>query len=238
MLECAQLTPEDTVVEIGPGRGVLTEGLLERVQRVIAVEIDPYLCKLLRSRFKNSANLELIEGDVLQFDFKAIERFKVVSNIPYNLTTPIIFKILEEGQGLQGIILMLQKEVAKRITSLKGCKDYGVLTLMVQYRSSSRLEFVVPREAFRPPPKVDSAVVSFSPLPRSAVKVCNEESFFKVIRTSFLQRRKTLANSLKPYGSNIKTILTDIGIDPMARPETLSLDDFARLSDTLTQKNW
>ncbi|MBF0537416.1 MAG: ribosomal RNA small subunit methyltransferase A [Nitrospirae bacterium] len=237
MLDCAQLTAEDTVVEIGPGLGTLTEMLANRVRRVIAIEIDSNLYQRLRSRLSLSYdNLTLIEGDALQFDYGGIERFKVVSNIPYSLTTPLIFKILEEAKGLQSMTLMLQKEVAQRITAHKGSKQYSVLTLMVQYRSSTNLNFIVPRTFFRPPPKVDSAVVSFVALATPAVVVSNEESFFKVIRTSFLKRRKTIANNLKAYDINIKDILSDIGIDPMTRAERLSLEDFARITQSLAQR--
>ncbi|KJU86133.1 rRNA adenine dimethylase [Candidatus Magnetobacterium bavaricum] len=236
MLDCAQLTADDTVVEIGPGLGVLTEMLLRRVGRVIAIEIDSDLHQKLRGRLCGYDNFTLVAGDALKFDYREIERFKVVSNIPYCITTPLIFKLLEEAGGLQSMTLMLQKEVARRITALKGSKAYSVLTLMVQYRSSTSLDFIVPRGAFRPPPKVDSAVVSFFALEAPAVTVNNEQAFFKVIRTAFLRRRKTIANNLKPYDINIKDILGDIGIDHMTRPERLSLEDFARISLALEQR--
>ncbi|KJU81826.1 rRNA adenine dimethylase [Candidatus Magnetobacterium bavaricum] len=236
MLDCAQLTADDTVVEIGPGLGVLTELLLKRAGRVIAIEIDSSLYQRLRGRLRGYDNLTLVGGDALKFDYGGIERFKVVSNIPYCITTPLIFKLLQEARGLQSMTLMLQKEVAQRITALKGSKAYSVLTLMVQYRSATSLNFVVPRGAFRPPPKVDSAVVSFVVLTAPAVTVNNEQSFFKVIRTAFLRRRKTIANNLKPYDVNIKDILGDIGIDHMTRPQQLSLEEFARISLALEQR--
>ncbi|MBF0337761.1 MAG: ribosomal RNA small subunit methyltransferase A [Nitrospirae bacterium] len=236
MLDCAQLTADDTVVEVGPGPGVLTEMLAARAGRVIAIEIDADLYQRLRVRFAGCDNITLIAGDALDFDYSGIERFKVVSNIPYSITTPLIFKLLQEAKGMQSMTLMLQKEVALRITANKGTKDYSVLTLMVQYRSSARLDFIVPRHVFSPPPKVDSAVVSFVTLPTPAVAVNNEESFFKVIRTAFLRRRKTIANNLKSYDINIKDILSDIGIDHMTRAERLSLEEFARVSHALEQR--
>lgn len=236
IIQSAGLDKEDTVVEIGPGPGSLTRLLAEQVQKLIAIELDPVLYEKLRGDFIAYRNVEIVKGDVLNFPFESIGTFKVVANIPYYITTPIIFRLLDAKQNLKSMTLTIQKEVAERIVAQPGGKDYGVLSLMVQYCARPELKFIIPKEAFRPAPKVDSAVVHMKILEQPAVTVSNEKLFFSLVRTAFAQRRKTLSNSLKGFGENMKSVLHSIGIDPSRRPETLSMEEFSRLSDILTKE--
>lgn len=233
MIQVAQLSQGDTVVEIGPGPGRLTKMLAERVKKVIAIELDDELFEKLKVYLSGHNNVELIHGDALKFPFESIGDFKVVANIPYHITTPIIFRLLDAKKGLKTITLTIQKEVAERIVAGPGGKDYGVLSIMIQYYAQPELKFIIRKEAFRPVPRVDSAVVHIKILENPSIDVKDEKLFFKVVKTAFSQRRKTLANSLKSFGSDIKDILIYSGIDPQRRPETLSLAEFAKLSDFL-----
>jgi 16S rRNA (adenine1518-N6/adenine1519-N6)-dimethyltransferase len=236
IVDAAGLSTEDTAVEIGPGPGALTRLLAERAKKVVAIELDEELFRRLRIELAGYMNIELIKGDALKFPFHTLGRFKVVSNIPYYITTPIIFTLLDAGRNLETMTLTIQKEVAERIVAAPGGKDYGVLSIMVQYCASPELKFIIPKEAFRPAPRVDSAVVHIEMLHGPRVRVKDEEMFYRVVRTAFSQRRKTLANSLKSFGQNVKDILARCGIDPQRRPETLSLAEFARLADLLMEE--
>jgi 16S rRNA (adenine1518-N6/adenine1519-N6)-dimethyltransferase len=236
IVEAAGLMPDDTVVEIGPGPGGLTKLLAERAKRLIAIELDHELCIKLTSVLSGYKNVELIEGDALKYDFGSIGRFTVVANIPYYITTPLIFRLLEEKESLQGMTLTVQKEVAERIVAGPGGRDYGVLSIMVQYYSVPELKFIVPKEAFWPVPKVDSAVVHITVRETPLVIPADEKLFFRAVRTAFSHRRKTLANSLKTMDENIKDVIIKAGIDPQRRPETLSIGEFARVADLLAEK--
>ncbi|MCL5022197.1 MAG: 16S rRNA (adenine(1518)-N(6)/adenine(1519)-N(6))-dimethyltransferase RsmA [Nitrospirae bacterium] len=229
----ARLSPEDTVVEIGPGHGRMTAMLADSAGRVIAIELDKELHEGLIEMLSGHGNIELLQGDALKYPYGDLDKFKVVANIPYYITTPILFRLLEHKERLRSVTLTVQKEIAERITAKPGGKEYGVLSLMVQYHGKPTLEFIVPRGAFRPVPKVDSAVIHIEIYEEPPVKVKNEQILFRVIKTAFSQRRKMLANSLKPLSDEIKEKLLAAGIDPMRRPETLSLEEFARLADLL-----
>jgi 16S rRNA (adenine1518-N6/adenine1519-N6)-dimethyltransferase len=234
IIRSADLSNKDTVVEIGPGPGRLTRLLAERVSKVIAIEIDRYLYDTLREELRDLDNIDLVLGDALKFPFERLEHFKVVANIPYYITTPIIFRLIEARRVVESITLTIQKEVAERIVAKPGGKDYGVLSIGTQFYTAPELKFIIPKEAFRPMPKVDSAVIYMKMLREPAVSVHDEAVFFKVVKASFSQRRKTLSNSLKSFGNDIKDVLHRAGIDPQRRPETLSLEEFARLSEALT----
>jgi len=235
IIDAAGLSGEDTVVEIGPGPGSLTRLLAEKVKRLIAIELDPALYERLRGDFIAYKNVEIIHGDALQFPFETFGEFRVVANIPYYITTPIIFRLLDAKEFLKSMTLTIQKEVAERIVARPGGKDYGVLSIMIQYYASPELRFIIPKEAFRPVPKVDSAVVHMKILGQPAVAVKDEKMLFRLVKTAFSQRRKTLSNSLKSLGGDIKEVMLSAGIDPQRRPETLSIGEFARLSDFLTK---
>jgi 16S rRNA (adenine1518-N6/adenine1519-N6)-dimethyltransferase len=235
IIDSAGLAEEDTVVEIGPGPGRLTRMLAERVHRLVAIELDPELYERLRGDFIAYRNVEIIHRDALRFSFETLGEFKVVANVPYYITTPIIFRLLEAKEHLKSMTLTIQKEVAERIVAQPGGKAYGVLTIMIRYLAHAELKFIIPKEAFKPVPKVDSAVVHMKILGQPSVSVKDEQIFFGLVRTAFSHRRKTLSNSLKGLGENIREVMISSGIDPMRRPETLSLEEFARLSDKLTK---
>ncbi len=236
IVEAADLSEGDTVVEIGPGPGSLTRLLAGKVIKVIAIELDDALFERLRGDLIGYRNVEIVRGDALKFPYEDIGTFKVVSNIPYYITTPLIFRLLDVGPGLRTMTLTIQKEVAERIVASPGGKDYGVLSIMVQYRASTELKFVIPKEEFVPVPRVDSAVIHIRILGSPAVAVRDEAAFFRVVKTSFSQRRKTLSNSLKGLGKDMRNVLYRAGIDPVRRPETLSLAEFARIADALSEE--
>ncbi|MEW6213606.1 MAG: rRNA adenine dimethyltransferase family protein [Nitrospirota bacterium] len=266
IIQVAQLNREDLVVEIGPGPGRLTKMLAERVRRVIAIELDEKLFEKLKTELSEYKNVELIHGDALRYTYENLPEFKVVANIPYYITTPIIFRLLEIKQicpnpptpplgkgGREGILkegkeyfqvkknlksmtLTVQKEVAERIVAMPGGKDYGVLSIMVQYYAKPSLKFIIPKGAFRPVPRVDSAVVHIKILEMPSVDVKDEEFFFRVVKTAFSQRRKMLSNSLKSIRGDIKERLDEAGIDSNRRPETLSIEEFASLANILRTK--
>lgn len=237
IINVAGLSPHDTVVEIGPGPGRMTAMLAGYARKVIAIELDESLHERLAKELSGYNNIEVVHGDALAFPYDTLGEFKVVANIPYYITTPILFKLLERKNRVVSITVTIQKEVAERIVARPGGKDYGVLSLMIQYRARPRLEFTIPRGAFRPVPKVDSAVVHIEISERPSVSVRDEGFFFKVIKTAFSQRRKMLLNSLKSMDGDIKEKLVMAGIEPSRRPETLSIEEFARLADVLFEKS-
>ena len=235
------LKGDDAVIEIGPGLGILTEGLLDSGVKVIGIEIDRDLAGGLKERFNGRNNLEIINADALKISYKELavqrkEKLKVVSNLPYNISTPIIFKLLEEREIFSMFLLMLQKEVAQRIVSPPDNKEYGVLSVMVQLLADVKIEFDVPPSCFHPAPKVYSSVVRFNILNRPRIDVEDIAFFKRVVKASFGQRRKTLLNALKSL--NIETpqlieLLNIINIDSKRRGETLTLEEFAVLSREL-----
>lgn len=235
IVDVSGITGEDIVVEIGPGKGLLTELLALRAAKVIAIELDMLLCEQLKRKFFLDEKVEIVCEDVLRYDFRSMPPFKVVANIPYYITTPIIFKILREDVLLKTATITVQKEVAERMVAGPGTKKYGVLSLMVQYLADVEIAFRIPRGAFSPPPMVDSAVVLIRKLPEPRVRVKNPGFFKKIIKRAFQHRRKTLQNALKGI-TGIEDALRNAGIDPRARPETLTIEDFARLSDCCIQQ--
>jgi 16S rRNA (adenine1518-N6/adenine1519-N6)-dimethyltransferase len=231
IVEVANLRPDDTVVEIGPGPGRLTRMLAERAGRVVAIEVDRRLYEKLVAELGGKQGIEIVRGDALRFDYGTLGRFKVVANIPYHITTPIIFKLLEYRDRLESMTLTVQKEVAERMAAPPGSKDYGVLSITVQYLAKAEMRFIIPRGAFRPVPKVDSACIHLEVYDSPPVRAADEEFFLSVVKTAFGQRRKTLHNSLKNLAPDIDGVLEAAGVSPGARPETLGIGDFARISD-------
>jgi 16S rRNA (adenine1518-N6/adenine1519-N6)-dimethyltransferase len=232
IIEVARLSRDELIVEIGPGHGRLTKMLSEHVNKIIAIELDEDLFEKLKIELTDYQNVELIHGDALKYHYENLPDFKVVANIPYYITTPAIFKLLDAGKKLLSMTLTLQKEVAERLIAKPGGKDYGVLSIMVQYRAKPRLEFIIPKGAFRPVPKVDSAVIHMNILEKPLVELKDEKLFKSVVKTAFSQRRKVISNSLKGMRKDAKEWLGNAGIDPNRRPETLSIEEFARLSNT------
>ncbi|UCC65931.1 MAG: ribosomal RNA small subunit methyltransferase A [Deltaproteobacteria bacterium] len=244
IVRLAPLDPEDIVVEIGPGMGVLTFLMLPQVKKVVAVELDQRMVAYLREKGKKISSLAVVYGDALQFDFRGLAeeaggKLKVVANLPYNISTPIIFRLLESRDSLAHLTLMLQQEVAQRITSPPGSRDYGPLSISAQLYTSPKILMRVPPHAFYPRPAVQSAVVGFEILAHPRVEVGDMRFFQGVVRASFAQRRKTILNSLKNsalgLGSSgeIRGVLESIGIDPRRRAETLDLVEFKRLAEAL-----
>lgn len=248
IVDYAGLTEDSGAIEIGPGIGALTEQLLRRCRKVVAYEIDGRLLPILEDTLSSYPNKKIIHQDVLKADvaammkeeFAEIDDVMVVANLPYYVTTPIIMNLLEEKLPIRGMVIMLQKEVANRISAAPGSKDYGSLSIAVQYYSEAEMVMVVPRTVFIPKPNVDSAVIRLTLREKPAVAVKDERFFFQVCRVSFAQRRKTLVNNLTsglPSGKEKKEeilgALEKAGIDPGRRGETLSIEEFARLSDEL-----
>ncbi len=233
ILKCSKLHPDDSVVEIGPGPGTLTKLLSEHAKNVIAIEIDKRLFDKLKKTFTTIKNVELIRADALKFPYDSIkDRFKVVANIPYYITTPLLFRLLEYKDKIPSMTLLLQKEVARRITAVPGNKEYGVLSISMQLHTKPTFEFAVSRKAFSPPPEIDSAVVHFEILSQPVIKENDQAFFLKVVKTAFTQRRKTILNSLKSF-NGIREALRKADIDPQLRPENLSIKDFVKLTEVL-----
>ncbi len=225
----AGVGPEDRVLEIGPGRGALTRDLAEAAGRVLAVEVD----RELAERLPTHPHLELVCADILRVDLPTLlaphRDWKVVANLPYYITTPILEKLLTEGQGfLQGLWVMVQKEVAERMCA-RGTRESGSLSHFVQYHAETRLLFRVPPGSFQPPPEVDSAVVRLLPHARPPVEAPHD-LMFRLIRAAFGMRRKTLRRSLASLIARPEEALAEAGLDPTRRPETLVLEDFAALA--------
>ncbi|MEX3715669.1 16S rRNA (adenine(1518)-N(6)/adenine(1519)-N(6))-dimethyltransferase RsmA [Cytobacillus horneckiae] len=248
IVDHAELTAESGAIEIGPGIGALTEQLARRSKRVLAFEIDQRLLPILEETLSPYPNTKVINEDILKADVqKAIEEefaglsdIMVVANLPYYVTTPIIMKLLEDQLPIRGIVCMLQKEVADRIAAKPGSKNYGSLSIAIQYYTKAETVMIVPKTVFVPQPNVDSAVIRLTKLEEPAVIVKSESFFFQVTRASFAQRRKTILNNLtnqlpngKQRKEQILEALTEAAIEPGRRGETLSLDEFAILSDKL-----
>jgi len=232
IVDAAEVGPEDTVVEIGPGHGRMTGILAQRAWRVIAIELDEALHAGLRRELSDVSNVEPVHMDCLKYPYENLDRFKVVANIPYYITTPIIFRLLEAGDRLTSLTLTVQKEVAERIVAGPGSRDYGVLSIAVQIRSTPKILFTVPRGAFRPPPRVDSAVIQMRPLAGPRPDLPDERYFMNMVRTVFSRRRKTILNGLKGYAppSKLRVLLAELGIPADTRPEMLGIEDLARLA--------
>lgn len=246
IITAAKLDNETGVLEIGPGIGALTERLAMSAGAVAALEIDGRLIPLLEELFSDQPHVTIIKGDVMEANLNQIleemcRRVKycsVVANLPYYVTSPILMRLLTERLPLQRIVVMMQKEVAERLTAVPGTKAYGVLTVATQFFSKPQWVTSVSRNAFIPRPEVDSAVVCLEVREEPAVTVHNHDLFFKIVRTAFAQRRKTLLNTLSAGFPQIKKEelqedLTQTGIDPKRRGETLSIEEFARLTDRL-----
>ena len=247
IIEAAEIKNTDLIIEIGPGMGVLTKEAAQRASKVIAIEIDKSLIPILDFTLKENDNIKIINGDILKCDLGRIvadagdfAAVKILGNLPYYITTPIIMKILEENISAKSITVMMQKEVAERMEAGPGTKTYGALSLAVQYYCTVKHIANVPKEAFVPRPKVDSRVLRLDIRSLKPVDVKDEKIFFKCIRAGFGQRRKTLRNSLANATGNDKekssSILELTGTDPLRRAETLTMQEFADIANKLFEE--
>ena len=232
------------VIEIGPGFGVLTNELAKRAEKVLALEIDDRLIPILRDTLSEYDNVKVINNDVLKTDIAELiknefgdKRVSVAANLPYYITTPIITSLIENRLPLKNLVVMIQKEVADRITAQPGTKDYGAISVLCQFYTKPELVCNVGAELFVPPPKVDSAVVKMAFRDEPAVEVKDEKMFFRIVKAAFSQRRKTLLNCLAanfPINkSDLTNIMESVDIAPTRRGETLSLEEFAKLSEAI-----
>lgn len=246
IIDAAELKETDLVIEIGPGLGTLTSKLLEKAGKVIAIELDEKMLKVLNDRFSLYNNFILINNDVLKVDLNKIieenleqlKSVKIVANLPYYITTPIIMKLLESKLKIETITVMVQKEVADRITATPGDKLSGAITYSVDYYAKAEEVVFVSKSCFMPSPEVDSTVIKLEIRKEPKVNVLNEEMFFKVIKASFMQRRKTLINGLMNSGiikdrEKLNAILKEANIDSNIRGEKLTIEQFANLSNLI-----
>lgn len=247
--ECADITNEDCVLEIGPGIGSLTQVLAENAREVVAVEIDRTLIPILKQTLTGYDNVEILNQDILKTDIDAIiaeknngKPIKVVANLPYYITTPIIMDLLEKERHIDSITVMVQKEVAERMQAGPKEKEYGALSIAVQYYCDANLDMIVQPSCFMPRPKVASAVITLKVLPQRKVITKDENLFFHLVKCAFGQRRKTLLNSLNNQGDlnlskeELTAIITSLGWDERIRGEALRIQDFAILTDAIFDK--
>ncbi|MBE5819762.1 MAG: 16S rRNA (adenine(1518)-N(6)/adenine(1519)-N(6))-dimethyltransferase RsmA [Clostridiales bacterium] len=244
-IEAANITKEDLVIEIGPGLGTLTKYLLEEAGKVICIELDERMLKILNDRFLAYSNFQLINDDVLKVDLKnliksektnEIKNVKIVANLPYYITTPIIMKLLEERLDIKSITVMVQKEVADRLVAKPGEEFSGAITYSINYYTNPEKVIDAPNTSFLPAPEVDSAIIKLDVLEQPAVKVLNEKTLFKVIKLAFMQKRKTLLNAfsngnLLKSKNEIEKMLECLNIDLKIRGEKLTLEQFAEIAD-------
>lgn len=253
IVDHAELSESSGAIEVGPGIGALTEQLAKRAKKVVAYEIDQRLLPILSETLEPYPNAKVIHSDVLKAnvkemieqEFAGIDDIMLVANLPYYVTTPIIMKILEENLPLRGIVVMLQKEVADRISAKPSTKEYGSLSIAIQYYTVPEVVMIVPKTVFVPQPNVDSAVIRLTIRQKPLVEVKSEEFFFRVTRASFAQRRKTILNNLTSQLDNgkekkeaILSALQTAGIEPSRRGESLSIEEFAALSDALLYESF
>ena len=250
IIEASEITKDDFVLEIGPGIGTMTQYLAEAAREVTAVEIDDALIPILKDTLKEWDNVTVLHGDILKTDIRKIadeknqgRPIKVVANLPYYITTPIIMGLFESHVPVDSITVMVQKEVADRMQTGPGSKDYGALSLAVQYYAEPKIVANVLPNCFMPRPKVGSAVIRLTRHQNPPVTTLDEKLMFRLIRASFNQRRKTLSNSLKnsqelPYSKEeVEAAITECGLPLNIRGEALTLEQFARLSDTFSKLN-
>jgi 16S rRNA (adenine1518-N6/adenine1519-N6)-dimethyltransferase len=252
IVNAAQLTKDDLVLEIGAGTGTLTETLSREAGHVIAVEIDERLVSLLRQRFFQYPNVEIVKGDFLQLNLTELtasstlisEKSKVVANLPYYITSPIILELFRHAELFERLVVLVQKEVAERIVAAPGSKRYGAFSVAVQYHADPEIMAIAPPEAFWPQPKVDSCVVKMLIRETPRVKTVDEGIFFAVVRGGFAKRRKTILRALSMAGKtfpelvsvkedDIRRILAEVGVNSQRRAETISLEEFGRIADAI-----
>lgn len=248
IVNTSEISGDDLVIEIGPGLGTLTQKLLQKAGKVIAIELDERMISILKDRFFIYHNFEIINEDVLKVDLNklikenkeqlGLKRTKIVANLPYYITTPIIMKLLEEKLNIESITVMIQKEVADRLTAIPGGKNSGAITYTVYYYATSEEVLTVPNNSFIPEPEVESEVIKLNLRKEPVIKVKDEKKFFSLIKSAFMQRRKTLLNAIGNSGLNttkeqMEQILKELDIDTKVRGEALTIDQFAKISEKL-----
>ena len=245
IVENAEITKNDLVIEIGPGLGTLTSRLLEKAGKVICVELDRKMIAILEKRFKLYENLELINDDILKINLSQlisqnkineIKHVKIVANLPYYITTPIIMKLLEERLDIESITVMIQKEVAQRLAAKPGTSDVGSITYTIWYYTEPKIVLEVPKESFIPAPEVTSSVIKLDILKQPRIEVKDEKQFFKIIKVAFMQKRKTLINALvngKVFQNkeDAKKCLDELKIDEKIRGEKLTLEQYKNIAE-------
>lgn len=242
IIDGAEITKDDYIIEIGPGVGTLTKELLQRARRVTSIELDSKLIPILEAELSSYENFELVNKDALKVDYSELigdeENVKVVANLPYYVTTPIIVNLLSDDLKIKSITIMIQKEVAQRINGDPSTKEYGAFTLLTQYYCNSKIIRNVSPKCFLPSPKVDSIVIRLDKLDKPRVEVDDEKLFFNIIRQSFNMRRKTLWNSMKSIGLDKESqerAFEESGIDPKRRGETLTIEEFATFANKVKE---
>ena len=238
LVQSTGVTKADSVLEIGPGSGMLTKHLCPHAQKVLAVEVDHDIIPFLKVNTAVFSNLEIVEGDIRKQNLRALcgplgENFLVIANIPYNITTPIFEALWESGLPIRQISVMIQKEVAEKLMAAPSSASYGLMSVKCQYYCTPRLECIVPAEKFTPPPKVDSAFVHLTMNGSRSAEVQNERRLFSLLRAGFNLRRKTLSNALRSAvePEALKTAMEQAGISPTARAEELSVEEWIRLAN-------
>lgn len=238
----ADITEDDYVIEIGPGVGTLTKELLKTAKKVTSIELDEKLIPILQEELKDFPNFQLVHKDALKVDYKELigeeQSVKIVANLPYYVTTPIIANLLNGKYNIKSITIMIQKEVGERIDAEPGTKDYGAFSLLAQYYCDTKIIRKVPPSCFIPSPKVDSVVIRLDILENPRVQVKDEKLFFNVIRQSFNMRRKTLSNAMRNIGlekEKLKEAFERANIDSNRRGETLSISEFANLANVISE---
>jgi 16S rRNA (adenine1518-N6/adenine1519-N6)-dimethyltransferase len=242
VVRAAQVGKEDVVLEVGPGLGQMTLALADRAKKVIAVEIDERLVTILRQKVEDHPNIEVIKSDILKVDFKHLFKketvpIKVVANLPYQISTPLLFRFVESKETFSALNLMVQKEVAERMVASPGRKEYGPLSIFIQTYADVSIQFTIKPSAFFPAPKVESALVHMVWKEKPMIETDDEEWFKRVVKACFGYRRKTLINALKhselSLCESVESRIEEIGIDPRRRPETLTIQEFAKLAESL-----
>ncbi len=247
IVESANVVEDDTVIEIGPGLGNLTHYILEKKAKVVAFEIDRDMIDILNDRFNSNKNLEIVNKDILKVDLNEYitdKKVKIIANLPYYITTPIIFKLLEYRRNIASITVMIQKEVAERITATPHSKDYGVLTINTNYLADVEKLFNVPNTSFIPTPNVTSSVIQIVPNEQKEkdLGIKDEEIFKELIKKAFSARRKKLSNSLCNTGicgmtkQEIDSMILQIGLNPNCRAEEVSIADYVRMANIIADK--
>ena len=242
IIEKSQITKDDVVLEIGPGLGTLTKELVKNAKYVIAVELDNDMVDILKNRFLED-NLEIINDDILKVDISGITDkygpIKIVANLPYYITTPIVMKLIENNYNIKSVTVMVQKEVGERLCGKGGDRESGAITIAVSYYADASIVTYVPKDNFLPSPEVDSVVIKLDLLDKPRVELVNKKKFFNLVKNGFSQRRKTINNSLScgEYSKEqISEALNHLGINPKLRAEDLSIEDFANISNFLEAK--